>query len=127
MEDKEKLIKEKLQEQEFAEMMQLQGVRQMVWEILINKKKFEPNDIKIDPQFKITLNNCEAVVSIDFLITIDSVCFMVIRCSASAIESWERYMIAFAKSVMDYQIPYAVVTDGEHVKIRDSPPSSKQV
>ncbi len=119
MEDREKLIKGKIEKQEFIEMMQLQGLRKIVWEILINEKRYEPNDIKIDPQFKIILNNCEAVVSIDFLITINSVNFMVIRCTSSTIESWERYIVAFARSVTDYQIPYAVVTDGEHAKIID--------
>lgn len=39
-------------------------MKQTVWEILINEKKFEPNDIEIDPQFKIILNNGEAVVSV---------------------------------------------------------------
>jgi hypothetical protein len=119
MEDREKLIKEKIEKQEFIEIIQLQGLRQIVWKILINEKKYELNDIKIDPQFKIILNNCEAVVSIDFLIIINSVNFMVIRCTSSTIESWERYIVAFARSVTDYQIPYAVVTDGEHAKIID--------
>lgn len=119
MEDREKLIREKIEEQEIAEIMQLQGLRQMVWEILINEKKFEQNEIIIDPQFKIILKNCEAIVSIDFLISINSVSFMVIRCTSSTIESWERYVVAFARSVMDFQIPYAMVTDGEHAKIID--------
>jgi hypothetical protein len=44
---------------------------------------------------------------------------MVIRSVSTAIESWERYIVAFARSVKDYQIPYAVVTDGENFKIYD--------
>jgi hypothetical protein len=34
-------------------------------------------------------------------------------------ESWERYVIAFARAVKDYQIPYALVTDGENVRVID--------
>lgn len=42
-----------------------------------------------------------------------------ILCRPTAIESWERYIISFAKVIKDYQIPYAVVTDGENAQIID--------
>ena len=34
-------------------------------------------------------------------------------------ESWERYILAFARVADDYQIPYATVTDGETARIFD--------
>jgi hypothetical protein len=116
-EEREKKIKEKIEQEDFIEMMQLQGVRRSTWEFLIQQKGFDPKEVEIDPQFKIILSNCEASVSIDFIITISSLSFMAIRCVQSAIESWERYVIAFARAVKDYQIPYAVVTDGENTRI----------
>ena len=116
-EEREKKIKEKIEQEDFIEMMQLQGVRRSIWEFLTQQKGFDPKEVEIDPQFKIVLSNCEASVSIDFIITISSLSFMVIRCVQSAIESWERYVIAFARAVKDYQIPYAVVTDGENARI----------
>ncbi|MBM4146185.1 MAG: type I restriction enzyme HsdR N-terminal domain-containing protein [Nitrospira sp.] len=119
MEDREKLIKEKLKEEEFIDMMQLRGINQTIWEMLIKEKGFNPEEIEINPEFRLQLSDCEANVSVDFIINISSVSFMVIRSVSTAIESWERYIIAFARAVKDYQIPYAVVTDGENFKIYD--------
>jgi hypothetical protein len=116
-EERDKKIREKIEGEEFIEMMQLQGVRRSIWEFLIQQKGFDPKEVEIDPQFKIVLSNCEASVSIDFIINISSLSFMVIRCVQSAIESWERYVIACARAIKDYQIPYAVVTDGENARI----------
>jgi hypothetical protein len=117
MEDREKLIRQKIKEEELIDMMQLRGIKQILWEILIKEKGFNPEEIEIDPEFRIQLSNCEANVSVDFIINLSSVSFMVIRSVSTAIESWERYIVAFARAVKDYQIPYAMVTDGENARI----------
>lgn len=119
MEDREKLIQEKIKEEEFIEMMQLKGVKQKVLDILIKEQEFSLDEIEIDPEFRLKLSNCEATVSIDFIINLQSVSFIAIRSVPTAIESWERYVIAFARVIKDYQIPYAVVTDGENARIFD--------
>ena len=49
MEDREKLIREKLKEEELIDMMQLRGINQMVWEMLIKEKGFNPEEIEIKP------------------------------------------------------------------------------
>lgn len=119
MEDRAKLIREKLMEEELMDMMQLRGINQMIWEMLIKEKGFNPEEIEINPEFRLQLSNCEANVSVDFIINLSSVSFMAIRSVSTAIESWERYIVAFARSVKDYQIPYAMVTDGENARIID--------
>lgn len=119
MEDREKLIQEKIKAEEQVEIMQLKGVKQKVWEILTKEKNFDPGEIEIDPEVRLRLSDCEATVSIDFIINLPSASFMIIKCSSSAIESWERYVISFARVVKDYQIPYAVVTDGDNARIID--------
>jgi len=120
MEEREKLIQEKIAEKDKIERMQTLGVRYHIYEILTKEKGFYPEDIQINPQFQIRLNTGEATVGIDFVITYDETSFMVIGCVSSGIEPWERYVIAFARAITDYQIPYAAVTDGEKVKIFDS-------
>jgi hypothetical protein len=119
LEDREKLIQERIKAEEQVEIMQLKGVKQKVWEILTKEKNFDPGEIEIDPEVRLRLSDCEATVSIDFIINLPSASFMVIKCSSSAIESWERYVISFARVVKDYQIPYAVVTDGDNARIID--------
>jgi hypothetical protein len=119
MEDREKLVKEKISEEDQIEFTKLKGVQQFVWEVLINDKKYEPGDIAVEPQFTLQLSNCQAIVSMDLFITLSGVNFLAIKCSSSDIESWERYVTAFARVANDYQIPFAMVTDGINAKIVD--------
>lgn len=119
MNKREKLIMEKIAEKESIEMMQFMGVKHIVYEILIKEKRFHPDDVQVDPRFDLVLETCEAVVGIDFVINLEGTSFMVIRCVSSGIESWERYTVAFARAIKDYQIPYAVITDGEQAKVFD--------
>jgi Type I restriction enzyme R protein N terminus (HSDR_N) len=119
MEDRDKLIREKIAEKESIEMMQLMGAKHIVYEILTKEKGFYPEEIQIDPQFILPLSTCDATVGIDFMITLEGISFMIIRCVSSGIESWERYVVAFARAVKNYQIPYAVITDGEQAKVLD--------
>jgi hypothetical protein len=119
MNDREKLIEQRIKEEEEIETMQLSGIKQAVWEFLIKEKQFKPGEIKTDPEFRLTLGDREIKVSIDFVLSLSSASFMIIQCSSSSLEAWERYVSAFARVVKDYQIPYAVVTDGEKARIID--------
>jgi hypothetical protein len=117
MEDRYKLIREKIAEKEIIESMQLSGVKQIIYRMLLMEKGFHPEDIQIDPQFSLPVDTHEETVSIDFTITLEGTILMAIRCVSSGISSWERYVIAFARAIKDYQIPYAVVADGEQLKV----------
>jgi hypothetical protein len=119
MNDRDKLIKEKIEEKEKITSMQYRGVKHFVYETLIHEKGYHPDEIQADPQFRIALSDCESVVTADFLITIKACGFMIIHCVSSGIESWERYVIACARAITDYQIPFAVATDGEMAKLFD--------
>jgi hypothetical protein len=119
MEDRKKLIQEKIDMEEHCETIQLSGVKQQVWDALVYEKHFLPGDIEVNPKFTIQLSDGEAEVSIDFIITLPVASFVAIKCSSSAIESWERYVTAFSRAAKEYQIPYAMVTDGERAKIID--------
>jgi len=120
LEDREKLIQERIKAEEAAEIEELKGVKERVWDILTKEKNYDPSEIEIDPEFRLNLSDSEASVSIDFVVTLPSASFMVIKCSSSSIESWERYVVSFARVVKDYQIPYAVVTDGDNARIMDA-------
>jgi hypothetical protein len=119
MEERKQQVKKKITEEDQVESMKLKGVKQFVWDVLIEEKKYEPGDITVDPEFVLQLNTGKAKVSMDMVLTLSGVNFLAIKCSSSDIESWVRYVTAFARSVNDYQIPYAMVTDGENAKIID--------
>ncbi|HMK48459.1 MAG TPA: type I restriction enzyme HsdR N-terminal domain-containing protein [Thermodesulfovibrionales bacterium] len=118
-EERDKKIREKIEEEEQLEQVRLEGVKEWVWDILLNVKHFRPEEIQIDPHFNLEMSDCEAIASIDYVINLNSTTVMAIKCSSSALESWERYIKALARVVLDYQIPYAMVTDGETVRVFD--------
>lgn len=117
-EEREKLILEKIKEEDLLEHIKTEGAKEIVWEILINNKGLKPEDIKIDPSFNIKMKDCEAVLKLDYLIVLNSYYLLIIKCSPS-IESWERYIKAVARISTDYQIPFAMVTNGFNAKIID--------
>ncbi len=58
--------------------------------------------------------------AVDYLIKINGKRLMAIKCSPGALESRERHLISFARVVDDYQIPYALVTDGSQARLLDT-------
>lgn len=119
MNDREKLIKARIKAEDEIEAIELGGIRQNIWEFLVKEKQFKPEEIETDPQFRLTLGDRETTVSIDFVVNLPSASLMIIQCSSGSLEAWERYITAFARIVKDYQIPYAVVTDGDKARIID--------
>jgi hypothetical protein len=119
LENRKELIKNKIMEEERKELIQLSGIRMKVWDILTKEKGFSKEDIEVDPEFELKLSDCTIKVSIDFLVKTPELNLMIIRCSPTSIESWERYILAFARVVKEYQIPFAIVTDGERARIID--------
>src|SRR4030042_565042 len=117
MEERQKMVREKIEEEDFVQVMQLRGVKQIVYDKLIKEKGFHQEEIAIEPRFGLAFSNCEATVSMDFIISLHLTYFAVIRCANSGLEFWERYIIAFARAVKDYQIPFAMVTNGYEAKI----------
>jgi hypothetical protein len=119
LEEKKKLIKGIIMAEESKEIIQVKTIKQKVLDFLIKEKGFDPSEIEIDPEFRIALSDSEFTTSMDYIINLASVSFLVIKCVSTAIESWERYVISVARVVKDYQIPYAVVTDYDNVRLID--------
>ncbi len=119
MKEREKIIKEKLMAEEQEEMLYIANLKQVVRDMLIKEKGYKPREIEIDSRFPLLLSNCHTTVTMDIVVNFSPISFMIIKCSSSALESYERYIIAFARSVKDYQIPYAVITDGKEARIID--------
>ena len=119
MNDREKLIEQRIKAEDEIEAIELSGIKQNIWEFLAKEKQFKTEEIKTNPVFRLTLGDREIKVSIDFVINLPSASLMVIQCSSGSLDAWERYVTAFARAIKDYQIPYAVVTDGDKALIID--------
>ncbi len=95
---------------------QLQG--KMV-DFLIDRKGYSVEDIEVNERFKVNLPDITISVNGDIIVRANGRIFLMIKCAMNSIDSWERYSIAFCRVVEPYQIPYAVVTNGESVRVLD--------
>jgi hypothetical protein len=57
--------------------------------------------------------------SVDFLISVDGMIAMVIKCAAGSLNSRERHVVAAARVLGDFQIPVAVVMDPMNAVVLD--------
>ena len=119
MKNRDELIQEKIAEKDRIERMQLRGIQKFVYEVLTKDKAFHPDEIQVNQQFVVKLPGTETRATIDFIISLEKTNVIVVLCVSAGIVSWERYAIAFARAIADYQIPYAVITDGEEARISD--------
>jgi hypothetical protein len=117
--DRENLIKEKLQKTEERAVTDLFVIRTMVKDHLMFEKGYADGDIETDRVFEIAAGDAKEKTSVDYLITLGGRRFMVIKCSPGALESRERHLISFARVVETYQIPFALVTDGNKARLLD--------
>jgi hypothetical protein len=86
---------------------------------LLSQKGYTTDDLEVNREFKIDLSNASFKVKADIVLNIDEKRFLAIKCATGSIESWERYFIAFGRVAESYQIPFAVVTDGQNARFLD--------
>ena len=94
--------------------------RQIFERFLVNKKGWEKKDIQIDQEIIVQFKGEDYVSKIDLLIFAENRAFMAVTCVAGSIGSYEREILAGARLIFDYQIPFAVSTDAEDAIIMDT-------
>ena len=87
--------------------------RQKIARLLINQK----NDIKPREDLLVKAGENKAVIKIDFSISLsDKVC-MIIKFGPGSIVTRRRPLLAASRVLSSYQIPIAVVTNGEDAEV----------
>jgi len=117
---RQKLIMEKIEETEEKAVKRLSIIRDVVRDYLIAVKGYAEDDIEEDTVFEIYVDGKRQGTSVDYIINLNGVRFMVLKCSPGALGSRERHLVSFARVVDSYQIPYAMVTDGSRARLLDT-------
>jgi hypothetical protein len=87
--------------------------RQAVERFLVESKGYGKDDIEVDVAIEVLAGGTPYRSAVDLAIRLDEgLYFMLIKCVAGSMGSWEREIIAASRLLKDYQIPYAVVSDG---------------
>jgi hypothetical protein len=96
--------------------------RQAVERYLVNAKGFAKEDIAVDVDISLEITGELYHSRLDLVVSPDSGSnrFMVLKCPAGSLGSWEREILAAARLLDKYQIPLAVVSDGKTAIVRDT-------
>lgn len=97
--------------------------RQAVERFLVEEKGYSKEDIAVDVDIAMTVAGEIYQSQVDLVVSIDkgSVRLMAFKCAAASLGSREREIVAAAR-LLDpgYQIPYAVVSDGNAAIVLDT-------
>jgi hypothetical protein len=91
--------------------------RQKIAHLLINHKGYQKNDIQPRKDLLVQAGENRAVIKIDFLINLSGKICMIIKFGPGSIVTRRRSLLAASRVLAPYQIPIAVVTNGEDAEV----------
>jgi len=95
------------------------NIRQKLVKSLVEEKGYRKEDIALDREIRFEIEGQPACSLVDISIGFSDKTFMVFKCAAGSIVSRERQIIATARLLEDYVIPFAVVTNGVNLELLD--------
>ncbi|UCD79849.1 MAG: type I restriction enzyme HsdR N-terminal domain-containing protein [Desulfobacterales bacterium] len=99
--------------------------RQKIARLLINRRGYLKSDIEPRKKLLVQAGDKRAIVKIDFLINLSSRICMIVKYGPGSLVTRRRPVLAASRIAAPYQIPVAVVTNGEDAEILEG--SSGQV
>ena len=91
--------------------------RQKIGRILVNRKGYLKTDIEPRKHLTICADDKRAVLKIDFIVTLAGRVCMVIKYAPGSLVTRRRSAMAASRLIAPYQVPVAVVTNGEDAEI----------
>ena len=93
--------------------------RQQVERFLVETAGFAKKDVRINVPLSVTVQNESYNGRVDLTVSAKGRTVMVIKCVAGSPGSWLREMVAAARLLEERPMPWAVVSDGQHVVAMD--------
>ena len=94
--------------------------RQLLERYLIEQKGYSKQDIEVNVPLDLKIKEENYQSRVDLIIGIGSRRLIAIKCAAGSLGSREREILAAARLVEAYQIPYAMVSDGKTAILLDT-------
>jgi hypothetical protein len=95
--------------------------RQRMERFLVEQKGYDREDIEVDAPIHMKIGNNAYDSTVDLVVKVKGVRFMAIKCAAGSLASRHREVLAAARLLdVAYQIPFSVVTDGNHAQLLDT-------
>ncbi len=96
------------------------NIRQKALGFLIQEKGYRKEDFRTDREIAFDLDNKKVISLVDISIVLDGKTVMVWKCASGSLVSRERQIIASARLLEDYVVPFAAVTNGADLELLDS-------
>lgn len=98
-----------------------EGNRQKVERLLVEQKGYDPGEIEVDVEIAFEVDGQPHRSHADLVVSPDGVTrFMLVKCVAGSLASREREAVSAARLLDRYQIPLAVVSDGQSAVVMDT-------
>ena len=94
--------------------------RQMIARFLVEEKEYLKGDIEVRQQITLFVDGNEGTSKVDFVIRVAGKMFMIIVFGPGSLVSRERSTVAAARLIENYEVPFAVVTNGQAAEILDT-------
>ncbi len=93
--------------------------RQQLAHLLVNHKGYLKSEVEPRKSLLVRAGKKKAIIKIDFLIKLAGKVCMVIKYGPGSIVTRRRPLLAVSRIIEPYQVPIAVVTNGEDAEIID--------
>ncbi len=97
-----------------------EGNRQQVERMLVEGKGYAKDEIEVDAPIEVAVRGEVYRSKIDLLVRVSGTPFLVIKCAAASLGSWEREILAAARLWGSVQVPLSMVSDGTAVIVLDT-------
>ena len=94
--------------------------RQALERDLVERKGYARGDIEVDVPIEMDIAGERYRSAVDLVVGVGSRRMVAFRCAAGSIGSYEREVLAAARLLNDYQIPWAVASDGKDAVVLDT-------
>nr|HID58039.1 hypothetical protein [Desulfobacterales bacterium] len=94
--------------------------RQKIAKLLVEEKGYSKEDVQVNRKLELVVDGRTWVSRVDFALALEGRVFMIIRFGPGSIVSRERPVLAAARLLEPYEIPFAVVTNGSDAQILDT-------
>jgi hypothetical protein len=94
--------------------------RQKIARLLLRQKDYRTEDIWPRHRILVKAGQKQALIPVDFIIRLNGLILMIIKYGPGSLVTRRRPALALSRLTAPYQIPIAVVTNGEQAEILDA-------
>lgn len=94
--------------------------RQAVEKFLVEQKGYARSDIEVDVNMDLVVAGTPYHSQVDLVVSVENKRVMAVKCAAGSLGSREREIVSAARLLDAYQIPFAMVSDGNTAILLDT-------